>query len=652
MMGKIALLVSREEMLYQAHNILQEKQYGIGEMKVIRTEDAVSEARRSIAGGASIIIARGLQASLIKQYTDIPVVEIVITAQEMALLVMRAKQILKKDSPVIAVVGFRNMFCDMSYFDMIYGIELRTYYADKGAYLKSAAEQAVQDGADLIIGGDTAVGVAGKAGVPSLFLSITEDSLRNAFAMAESMEYAMGTQKRSEAQLETLLDNSFSGVVRMDRDGKITDVNPIMEDILGKPKAEVLGIAAGEVFRELDAESLRQVLQEGGGSYSLFLQKHRAPIFAVVAPVVVDGRADGAIMTCHRVKHKQTTEQESQRRRHSKGFIALGEFDDIVQKSKAMQECVRLAKLYALSEKPVLIMGEAGTEKRLLAQSIHNAGMRGGGPFVDISCDGIRDEEQLEMIFGDRGAVAQAKGGSVLIGDVCCLTRANQYRLYQLIRYKLRVGKDVVQYPNVDVRVMVTAKTSLAQLVGEGKLMEELYYLLEGLTVRVPPLRERKEDLEWKIEESIRECCGHYSRYHVLTQGAKKLLMEYPWEGNLFQVENFCERLVLTADRRSLDELAVSRLLKELYPGGDHAARGRAGDGNRGLGGSVRSRDSELGGSAGNGWLPEEAVRIQEEAMKIRETLERMAGNRERTARELGISKATLWRKMKKYGVE
>lgn len=151
-MGKIALLVSREEMLYQAHNILQEKQYGIGEMRVIRTADAVSEARQSIAGGASIIIARGLQASLIKQYTDIPVVEIVITAQEMALLVIKAKQILKKDNPVIAVVGFQNMFCDMSYFDMIYGIELRTYYVDKGAELEAAAMQAVQDGVDLMIG--------------------------------------------------------------------------------------------------------------------------------------------------------------------------------------------------------------------------------------------------------------------------------------------------------------------------------------------------------------------------------------------------------------------------------------------------------------------------------------------------------------------
>ena len=90
-MGKIALLVSREEMIHQAHNILQEKKFEIQEMRVIHTGDTVMEARRSIADGATIIIARGLQASIIKQYTDTPVVEIVLTAQEMALLIMRAK---------------------------------------------------------------------------------------------------------------------------------------------------------------------------------------------------------------------------------------------------------------------------------------------------------------------------------------------------------------------------------------------------------------------------------------------------------------------------------------------------------------------------------------------------------------------------------
>ena len=151
-MGKIALLVSREEMIHQAHNILQEKKFEIQEMRVIHTGDTVMEARRSIADGATIIIARGLQASIIKQYTDTPVVEIVLTAQEMALLIMRAKQIAGKEKPVVAVVGFRNMFCDMSYFDELYNIELKTYFADQGAELPVVVRRAISEGADVVIG--------------------------------------------------------------------------------------------------------------------------------------------------------------------------------------------------------------------------------------------------------------------------------------------------------------------------------------------------------------------------------------------------------------------------------------------------------------------------------------------------------------------
>lgn len=626
-MGKIALLVSREEMLYQAHNILQEKKYEIGEMRVIQTEDAVSEARQSIAKGASIIIARGLQASLIKQYTDIPVVEIVVTAQEMALLVNKAKQILKKENPVIGVVGFRNMFCDMSYFDTIYEIDLRTYFAEKGDRLEDMGKRAVNDGVDLIIGGDTAVGIAGEAGIPSLFLSNTEDSLKNAFSMAESVDYAMGVEKSNAAQIETLLDYSFNGVARLDASGVVRDINAIMEDILEKKKEWVIGRAAGEIFRELAGEPFKQVLEYGKESYSLFMQINRTPVFAIVAPVVTDRRVEGAILTCHRVKKRQSGGQEAGKK-NLRGFIALGEFDDILQESRAMGECIRLAKLYALSEKAVVIAGEAGTEKRLLAQSIHNAGLRKEGPFVAVSCDGIGDGAQFDMIFGDKGAGVQAKGGTLLLEEVQWLTRANQYRLCQLIRYKNRMGKDGARYPGADVRVMVTADVPLARLAGEGVMREELYYLLSGLTVRIPPLRERREDLERKLKESIRSCCEQYSRFHVLTHGAEKLLLDYPWEGNLLQVESFCERLILTANKRSLDEAFAERVLKELYPQSPKDYR------------EGKERDKE------------QERRLPEEAEKIAETLLRFGGNREETAKALGISKATLWRKRKKYHLE
>ena len=566
-MGKIALLVSREEMIHQAHNILQEKKFEIQEMRVIHTGDTVMEARRSIADGATIIIARGLQASIIKQYTDTPVVEIVLTAQEMALLIMRAKQIAGKEKPVVAVVGFRNMFCDMSYFDELYNIELKTYFADQGAELPVVVRRAISEGADVVIGGDTAVSIATEAGVPSLFLSMTEDSMRQAFSTAENMEYAMNVEKKTAAQLETLLDYSYSGVIRLDGNGVITAVNPLMEDMIGK-KEELKGENIRKAAPMIGEEAWKRVFEKGE-DYSLFFEWGGTPIFAVLAPVLYESRADGAIVTCHKMKKKTVAPEKSrmtQKRENSRALPPLVQFEDILQKSTAMQECIRKANLYALSEHPVVLIGEPGTEKRMLAESIHNSSIRAQGPFLDVPCEGLSGEEQKNMIFGNRGAVLQVEGGTLLLRDVEELTAANQYRLYQLIRFRVCHGADIASLRKVDVRVMVTIGCPLSELMAERKISPDLYYLLSGLELFVPPLRERREDLLEKIEDTIHDCCEHYSRYHVLTKGAMEVMLDYPWKGNLFQIESFCERLILMAGKRSIDEVAVRRLLEELYP--------------------------------------------------------------------------------------
>lgn len=635
-MGKIALLVSREEMLHQAHNILQEKKFRIHEMKVISTESAVMEARQSIADGASIIIARGLQASLIKQYTDIPVVEIVLTAQEMALLVMKAKQIVRKQKPVIAVIGFKNMFCDMSFFDELYGIELRTYFVKQGSELSKAARTAVEDGVDLMIGGDTVISIAAENGIPSLFQSMTEDSLRQAFSMAESVEYAMDVEKKTTAQMETLLDYSFNGIIRLDGDGTVTAVNPLMEDIMGKKQDQLKGRPVSEAIPQIGENALHQVLEEGV-EYSMFLEWNQVSVFAVMAPILYENRVDGAIITCHRMTRKTVSGNKKEREK-SAGLPPLIQFSDILQQSEAMQECVRLAKLYALSEQPVVLMGEAGTERRMLAECIHNSSGRSRGPFLDVPCSGLSGEDQRSMIFGERGAVMQSQGGTLLIQDVEELTAANQYRLYQLIRFHVLHGSDIAQLRKVDVRVMVTVRRSLLLTLKEGKLRQDLYYLLSGLELSVPSLRERKEDLQKKIEDTLRECCERYARFHVLTKGAKEIMMEYPWHGNLLQIESFCDRLVLTAGKRSLDEIVVRKLLRELYP-----EEPEAGGGEQPLSNAFDGAD----GAAGAG-----GDRFCGEAQRIKEALIRNGGSREKTAAELGISKVTLWRRMKKLGVE
>lgn len=642
-MGKIVLLVSREEMLYQAHNILQEKKFPIAEMKVIQTEQAVAEARQARGSGATIVIARGLQASMIKQYTDIPVVEIVLTAQEMALLVKRAGQIVKKPRPVIAVVGFRNMFSDMSYFDELYDIELRTYFATQGAELSQMAGQAVADGADLIIGGDTAVAVASREQVPSLFLSTTEESLRNAFSMAETMEYAMDVERRTAAQLETLLDYSYNGVVHLDSTGRVTAMNLLAEELLGKTLEEMRGSRLLETVKELKEAELSQVLLDGR-EYSFFLERNGASMFAVLAPVLYEGKPDGAILTCRRMK-KQKKEASSEQRRKglreektgTRALPPLIRFDDIMQNSSSMQECIRLAKVYALSEQPVVIVGETGTEKRMLAESIHNGGLHRSGPFLEVSCEGLSDEEQKQTIFGDMGMAVQARGGTLVLSELQDLTPANQYRLYKLVRYHICQGQGTEKLQKLNLRLMVTLRQPLAKLMEAGALRQDLFYLLSGLELRIPPLRERKEDLEQKLSDTLKECCERYSRYHVLTEGAREALLAYDWPGNLLQIESFFERLILTAEHRSMDERTVRRLLCSLYP--ERSDWGETENGPKAFD-VLEASDQK--------WKPGTILQSAE-AQQIEEALTACGGNRQRTAELLGVSKATLWRKMKKY---
>lgn len=632
-MGKIVLLVPREEMLYQAHNILQEKKYAISDMRVIQTEHAVVEARNAIAAGATIIIARGLQASIIKQYTDIPVVEIVVTAQEMALLIVKAKQIVKKEKPVIAVVGARNMFCDMTYFETIYDIKLRTYFASNGSGLEDAARQAMEEGADLMIGGDVAVGAAKAVGVPSLFLSMTEDSLRTAFAMAESMDFAMRAEKRSSAQIEALLDYSFNGVVNMDKDGIITAVNPVMKDILGPKGEQIIGRKMEEVFKDIDRDKLTGVLEGREESYSSFMQANGTAVFAVLAPIRVGDQAEGAILTCHKVKRQRAVREEKDSaggRIRQRGLIARGSFSSLYQASKPMQDCVHLARLYAQSEQPVLILGETGAESRLLAESLHNCGLDNDGAFFSLSLSGLSGEEQYEMLFGDKGAVFLANEGTLYVEEIEKLSLSNQFGLYQLMRYKTGSSRDFTRTVRFDIRVIAASTLGYEELwkmAEDGLFRNDLLYLLSGLKLRIPPLRERPEDLERMTEELLKEYCDKYSRYHVLTKGARQCLLEYPWPGNRLQLEAFMNRLVLTAGKRNIDEILIRSLFSELYPE------------------TAYSKDTGE---------PVGLVKpVQnEEERQIRMALARCNGSRERTAQSLQISKATLWRKMKKYNID
>lgn len=635
-MGKIVLLVPREEMLHQAHNILQEKVYTINEMKVVTPENTIIEARNAIGKGADILIARGLQASLIKQYIDIPVVEIAATAQEMGLLVTKGKQIVGKQKPVIAAVGFANTFCDMSYFEELYGIELKTFYAENGSHLQETVQEAIQAEVDFIIGGEAAIEAAKEAEIPSLFLSLTEDSLRMAFDLAERMNEAMESERRTVARMETLLDNSFNGVVNISKDGMITTVNPMMEEILGKPASELKGQPMELIFPDMEQGKLKAVLLGELDSYSSFLQINKISIYAVTAPVRVEGETEGAILTCHKMR-KNTGAFREKENQQDQRLIAAGQFHQILQQSDRMKECVHLARLYSQSEKPVLILGEVGTEKLLLAQSIHNTGTRSEAAFLALSCSGMSEEMQREVLFGDKGTVIMTNGGTLFLEEIEQLALSNQYALFQLIRYHKNIGRDFVRNAVRNVRIIVSSTLSqmeLYQRMEAGIFLPELYYLFHGLILNVPPLRLRKEDLEEQIKELLKQKCEQYERYHILTKGALELLMTEKWEGNFLQLDSFMESLVLTANKRNIDEYAIRKLKENLLQTEDFFKKTYKEIEN--LEEMIQQKNRNMG--------------QEEEA--IRKVLKETGGSRKVTAKRLGMSTTTLWRKIKKYEIE
>ncbi len=169
-MTKAALLVPYENVLRIAEKVIEERGYDLEYRKVIRTEDTVNEARMAIKAGARIIVARGLQAKLIKEYTNIPLVEMRFHAQEIGLLLKRAKEVLKKEHPVVGLIVFDNMLCDMSHMEELFEVQLHIRTIEQNEEVPGILKEMEQQGVDLVIGGDMVCREAQTAGFAVLLL--------------------------------------------------------------------------------------------------------------------------------------------------------------------------------------------------------------------------------------------------------------------------------------------------------------------------------------------------------------------------------------------------------------------------------------------------------------------------------------------------
>ena len=631
-MSKIAILLPKEYMLEQARNVIREDELDIDILKVIKTSDSVYEARQAVEQGAEVVLARGVQAAFIRQYTNIPVAELTLTGQEIGLMIASAKKkVPDKKCPQIALIGFKNMFSDTTYADELFDIRLKFYDITAIEQAAEKVDLAIQEGADVLLGGDTVNALAAQKGIPAQFIDSTEESIRSAIGVAKKMILTAEAEKNFTAQFETVLDNSYNGILEIDENKEIMIVNRAGEELFHKKASQLEGTALEKVIPELEQRYIDDVLSGKRDSFMTSVYVAGVPMMLTAAPIQYENKIRGAIISLYRNASVRKNDADELHSYYLKGYVAHAHFSDIRITGKEMEYCVELSKMYALSKNPVLICGEDGTDKEKLAQCIHNNSSYKAGPFVAVNCSGMTEQMQVDRLFGNpdaedesmkKGALAIGDHGTIVISEIEKLSLLCQYRLYRAIRYDSLIQNDLERSQTLDNRIIAITGADLYQYVEQGRFRQDLYYLLNSLTVEIPPLRKRPQDIRAIVEDCRVKFTKRYARFPKIAEDAMEALAGFGWQGNEIQLESFCERLFLTSPKKTITSDYVYFLLDTLYP--------------------VKERISEDGTTV---------IYQHPEAERLTELLEKHQGNRSAVAKELGISTTTLWRRMKKYGV-
>ena len=633
-MVKIGMLLPEADMVPMAEKVVKDMNVEIACLKAISSVDVVNEARLAVEAGAKIVIARGYQAKMIKQYTNIPLIEMKLHAQEIGLLLQKAKLMVKKEHPVIALIAFDNMLCDVSYMEELFGVTLKVAVMKRSEETPGILDKMEAYHPDLVIGGEITCNEAERRGYLTLFYRATEESIKEALESARAMAFATEIEKQNTAQFETVLDTSFNGIVKVNMDGNIIVVNKLVEKLIGKEKEDVVGCALAEVFPQIDMDLVGRILKGESENLSTSISLGNKAFMLLMAPIEYDELINGAIITLHQIADGARGAKRESNKMLLHGFSAKTDFGSIYTENISMKKVLEDAKTFALSESPILIYGQAGIEDYLIAEAVHNNSNRKAGPYVSINMRGMDKEHQMEELFrrepvesqrdmAGKGAMIKADHGTLFIKGMEHLTLRVQHQILRTMLSRAQMRTDAQPIDALDVRIIGSSKVNLKQMVQQGTFSEEFYYMLQGLTLKVPSLNQRVEDLRHYFDREIERYSEMYNRHLKITDGGYQKLAKLPWNGNTIQLKAFCERLVLSTEKRVIDEIVLQKLFEELYP-----------------------EMKEIKGESRT------VIYRSPESIELSEILERCHGNRNLAAKELGISTTTLWRRMKKYGVE
>jgi DNA-binding NtrC family response regulator len=307
------------------------------------------------------------------------------------------------------------------------------------------------------------------------------------------------------------------------------------------------------------------------------------------------------------------------------------QFGDIIGKSPKMQSVFELIRTVAPSKSTILICGESGTGKEMVARAIHETSLRKDGPFIALACGALPETLLEAELFGyekgaftganiqKKGKIELADGGTLFLDDIADISLKTQVDLLRVLQereFRRLGGTETIK---VDVRIIAATNKDLLKLVEQGKFRDDLYYRLNVITITIPPLRERKEDIPLLVTHFLQKYnIETGKKIEKIAESALNILMDYQWPGNVRELENTIEHAVVVTEGNVILPEALPDFLKQKKT------------------------------------LPTDTKKSLEEVEKqhIIQVLKENQGNISRAAEVLGINRVTLYRKIKEYNIQ
>jgi PAS domain S-box-containing protein len=471
-------------------------------------------------------------------------------------------------------------------------------------------------------------------------------------AAAEAIMDQMKIQKKNRELLLTnnRLNNIFQtmsdGVMIVDETGIVNKVNPVVEQIFGQPYHELVDKTIQDVVGH-KAPCAEQILlkQKAYSDVEVLVDSRIGRIHCISSGKPIfdeEGVLSGGVVLLRPMEKVQSLVNRFS------GALASFHFKDIIGNSPEIQETIRIACLASVSMSHVLLEGDSGTGKEVFAQAIHNRSRRREGPFVAVNCGAIPRELIGSELFGYAdGAFTGAKrggrpgkfelasGGTLFLDEIGDMPLEQQVALLRVIQDKrvTRIGDEKV-IP-VDVRIICATNKHLQDEVEKGNFRQDLYYRLNVVSIEIPSLQNRKEDIPLLFNHLLDSIGNEWGReFQHVDPEVFNYLKEYNWPGNVRELQNVVERIISMADG---DTVCVKHLPASI------------------LGYSKQVNQPEQFISQNIRVANEREKRKQllaeNESQKIMTLLAQFGGNVSQVAREMGVSRNTLYRKMHQYNI-